>query len=110
MVFGGTEITPEYKGGINRFYKFLRSRIHYDADYTGKRAIVSFAIEKDGSVGDVKILRSTMSAAMNKQIIEAVSASPKWSPGLMNGQRARVHYTVPILYQELTASGQSSFH
>ncbi|QJD95083.1 energy transducer TonB [Mucilaginibacter robiniae] len=98
LVFGMVdEVAPEYPGGIEKFRAYVKSNLTLDADYTGKRVIVTFLVKADGSVADVKILRSQVSDNINQQLIRIFRASPKWKPGRI-GNRSEVQNTVPIIF------------
>jgi len=58
---------------------------------------LAMAIEKDGSIKDIKIVNG-LSEVMNKETIRLMSASPKWKLGMQGGQPIRVRYTFTINY------------
>ena len=62
------------------------------------RVMVSFVVEKNGSVSDVRVLKS-VDPLLDNEAIRVVKAMPKWSPGKLNGQAVRVKYTLPISFK-----------
>jgi len=100
-IFTAVEKAPEFVGGLNGFYSYLAHTIRYPADArdhnTQGRVIVTMVVEKDGSLSDIKIVRS-VSASIDQEALRAISASPKWSPGMQNGKAVRCQYTVPIAF------------
>jgi len=100
-VFSAVETEPEFPGGLTSFYGFLGRTIRYPAvDREAKvqgRALVTFIVEKDGSLSDVKALRGP-SQTINDEAVRAISLSPNWKPGLQNGKPVRVQYTVPVSF------------
>ena len=68
--------------------------------------IVTFVVEKDGSVGDVRTVHfqseNEISAEAKNALIEeserVVSDMPNWTPGKQNGENVAVNFTVPITY------------
>ncbi len=96
------EVPPEFKGGIQQFYRYLASSINYPRDamergLTGS-VIVSFMIEKDGQIVDAKVDRPVM-PSMDREALRVVLASPKWMPGIQRGVPVRVKYNIPISFK-----------
>jgi TonB family protein len=100
-VFSSVEKIPEFPGGINAFYNFLSRNIKYPDEARQKgvqgRVIVSFIVEKDGSLTNFKIARGVGSGT-DEEAIRVLALSPTWSPGLQNGEAVRVAYSVPISF------------
>jgi len=93
------ERMPEFPGGMRAFLQFIARTINYPVDMrqnniTGK-AYVSFVVGKDGAVSDVKLLRDP-GYGSGEEAVRAISLSPKWNPGIQNGNAISVKYTVPI--------------
>jgi len=97
--FSTAEIEPLPKGGIGEFYKFLATNIHYPAvakmnNIQGK-VFLTFTIELDGKLTDVKILRG-IGSGCDEEAMRVISASPRWKPGYLYGIPVNVKYQVPI--------------
>ena len=91
-----------FPGGDAALYKWLSTQINYPADaaeagITG-RVIVSFVIEKDGSISNARVVRS-IHPSLDAEAIRIVKTMPKWIPGKNNGQTVRVEYTLPISFK-----------
>ncbi len=90
---------PEYDGGFNVFYSFLSRNIAYPAyekeNSIQGRVIAQFVVEQDGTITDIRIMRSP-SPGLANEAKRVLSLSPKWIPGLMRGVPVRVQYAVPI--------------
>lgn len=93
----GIEVLPEYPGGIDKFYQFIGDNYKTPTavDFLGGKVYVSFIIEKDGSVSDVKVLRD-VGFGTGKEAIRVFELCPKWSPGRQNGKNVRCSYSLPI--------------
>ncbi|MGI4022059.1 MAG: TonB family protein [Janthinobacterium lividum] len=93
------EALPTFKGGISGFGRYLGQNIHYPSGAKERniqgRVILSFVIEKDGSVTDIKILKN-VSYDIDAEAYRVLSQSPKWNPGIQHGIPVRVAYTTPI--------------
>lgn len=101
-VFDVVEQMPQFPGGMPALMKWLQDNMKYpkeaqDAKQQG-RVIVSFVVEKDGSITNVRVVKS-VTPALDEEAIRVVKAMPKWNPGMQNGEPVRVNYTVPISFQ-----------
>ena len=101
-VYVAVEQMPQFPGGEASLMRFLRSNINYpqEAYENGVqgRVIVQFVVQKDGSVGEVKIIRS-VNHDLDKEAIRLCKSIPKFIPGKMNGQAVNVWYTLPITFK-----------
>jgi len=100
-IFTAVEQEPTFAGGIEKFYAFLRNNIHYPAvakenNVQGK-VFVSFVVEKDGTLTDIKVVRS-LGSGTDEEAVRVLRNSPKWKPGIQNGRPVRVAYTMPISF------------
>lgn len=97
--FTSFEMLPEFDGGVQGFTKFLQKNSHYPTDAKARkiqgRVILTFVIEKDGSLTGIRVARS-IDPLLNEEAIRILKLSPPWKPGLQNGRPVRVQYTVPI--------------
>ena len=100
-IFTVVEHAPNYPGGVDIFYKFLQQNIKYPAEARNKKiegkVFVSFIVEKDGSLSTFKVLRDP-GAGCGVEALRVMKLSPKWNPGIQNGHKVRVQYTLPISF------------
>jgi len=99
--FVSMENPPTYPDGMDKFYAFLGSNMKYPAEalklnISGK-VFVSFIVEKDGSLNDIKVDRS-LGYGTDEEAIRVLKLSRKWNPGLKNGKTVRVKYNLPIAF------------
>ena len=87
---------PEFPGGLDKFRTYIGENFeNIDIDETIS-VIMSFVIEKDGSMTDIKVLRSS-TPSIDKEAIRVLKAlRTKWKPGIKNGQNVRTLYRLPI--------------
>ena len=92
----GVDIKPEFEGGMEKFYKFIGQnfKVPDEEDLRGK-IFVSFVVEKDGSLGDIKVIRD-IGYGTGNEAIRVLKICPKWKPGELNGKKVRVLYSMPI--------------
>lgn len=90
------EEKPEYPGGVSNFYQYVQKnyRVPNIKGLQGK-IIISFVIEKNGAVNDMRVLKSLGEAADN-EAYRVLANSPLWKPGRIRGNNVRVLYSMPI--------------
>ncbi|MBR4389382.1 MAG: energy transducer TonB [Prevotella sp.] len=101
-VFDVVEQQPAFPGGQGALLSWLSSNIHYPAvaEENGiqGRVVVSFVVEKDGSISNVQVVRG-VDPSLDKEAARVVKSMPKWTPGKQNGQAVRVKYNVPVTFK-----------
>lgn len=102
MLFSVVEVMPQYPGGQIAMLKYIMENIKYPEQAMKKgiqgRVVVSFIVEKDGRVSNVRLLRSVESS-LDKEAVRVVKSMPKWSPGKQNGKPVRVRFNVPVMFK-----------
>ena len=96
------ETMPSYDGGYAEFYKFVSKHLKYPSaarrmQIEGK-VFVHFVVEKDGSLGDINIVRG-IGAGCDEEVLRIIGMSPKWNPGRQQGCPVRVHMMLPITFR-----------
>lgn len=101
-VFKVVEQQPQFPGGIEALYKFLNDHIRYPEQAAQNnvqgRVTVQFVVERDGSIGEVKVVRGR-DPDLDKEAVRVVKSLPNFIPGKNNGQAVRVWYTLPINFR-----------
>mgnify|MGYP003303895898 CR=1 FL=1 len=72
------------------------------------RVMVDFIIEKDGKISNVKVSKS-VSPELDAQAVKVISASPKWKPGKLKGEKVRTAMTIPVEFRLEKRGGKPSF-
>lgn len=92
----GIEVKPEFPGGMQAFYKFIakKYRAPRQKGLSGK-VFVSFVIDKDGSVTDIRVIRD-IGHGTGEEAVRVLEKCPKWTPGYQQGRPVRVLYSLPI--------------
>ena len=100
-VYDAVDEMPSFPGGLNGLMTFLAQNMVYPvtAQENGVqgRVTVSFVVETDGSITDVKVARS-VDPFLDREAMRIVKAMPKWTPGKKDGKPVRVKYTVPMVF------------
>ena len=101
-VFDVVEEMPSFPGGNGALMSYLASNIKYPvvAQENGVqgRVIVSFVVERDGSISDVRVARS-VDPSLDREAQRVVKSMPRWKPGKQNGSAVRVNYNVPVVFR-----------
>jgi len=101
-VFDVVEQMPSFPGGDAALMEYLSKNVKYPvvAQENGVqgRVIVTFVVERDGSVTDVKVIRS-VDPSLDREASRVISSMPRWIPGKQNGSAVRVKYTVPVTFR-----------
>ncbi len=95
------DVEPEFPGGTKAFYKFISQSITFPADVDPEQVqgvvTLSMAIEKDGRLTDIKILKG-LTPTMDTETLRIMNTCPRWKPGSQHGETIRVRYTFNINY------------
>ena len=101
-VFDVVEQMPSFPGGPTALMTYLSQNTKYPvvAQENGVqgRVVVSFVVERDGSITDVRVVRS-VDPSLDKEATRVVKSMPNWIPGKQNGSTVRVKYNVPVSFK-----------
>ena len=97
------EVEPRFPGGDAALLKWVNEHLRYpqsakDSLLEG-RVVVNFVIEKNGSIGEIKIVRSHSHSAFNEEAVRVVKSLPRFYPGSFNGVPKSFWYTLPIRFK-----------
>ena len=102
QIFTVVEQQPQFPGGEAALMAFIKKTLKYPAFAAENgiqgRVTLSFTVEKDGSIGNIEVMRSPADE-LSKEAIRVVSAMPKWTPGKQRGKPVRVKYVLPITFR-----------
>lgn len=102
-IYEVVENMPRFpNGGMQALMQYLNENIRYPEAATKAgvqgRVTVQFIVDKDGSIDDVKILRS-VNPDLDAEAIRVIKMMPRWEPGTHKGKPVRVKYTVPVMFR-----------
>ena len=96
------EQMPSFPGGPQALLNYLSEHINYPEGYEETcvqgRVVITFVVEKDGSLSDITVLKS-LEKAFDEEALRAVKSMPNWIPGMQDGKPVRVKYTVPVNFR-----------
>ena len=100
--FDVVEQMPQFPGGPAALMEFLSKNVKYPQEAYKNgiqgRVIVTFVINKDGSISDAKVVKS-VDPQLDEEALRVVHSMPNWIPGRQNGEPVNVKYTVPITFK-----------
>ncbi|MDE6142440.1 MAG: energy transducer TonB, partial [Muribaculaceae bacterium] len=101
-IFQAVEQNAEFPGGQAALMKFLKDNIRYPEaaqqnDIQG-RVIVRFVVEKDGSIGQITIMKG-VDKDLDREALRVVKKMPKWQPGKNNGVAVRSYFNLPVTFR-----------
>jgi len=101
-VYQIVEEMPEFPGGVEAMMKYVGENVKYPEEAKDKniagRVFLSFVVEKDGSIGEVKVLRG-IGGGCDEEAVRVIKSMPKWKPGKQEGKPVRVSYMMPINFK-----------
>lgn len=102
LVLTTVEKIPEFPGGIVEFMKWLTANLKYPEaarrDRIEGKVVVSFIINKDGSIASPKIQKS-VSPILDNEALRVAKMMPHWKPGISNAKPCRTMFAIPIVFK-----------
>jgi len=100
-VFQLVEKMPQFPGGEEALIEYLVNNIRYPKEAKESNiqgtVYLSFVIEIDGTVTNVKVLRG-IGGGCDEEAVRVIEGMPKWTPGYQRGKPVRVQYNLPIKF------------
>ncbi len=101
QVFQVVEQAARFPGGFDKMNKFLSDNIKYPEkarkDNVQGRVMLSFIIETDGSISDVKVLRG-IGKECDAEAVRVIKSMPKWEPAKNKGKKVRQEFVLPVTF------------
>lgn len=123
----GQDHAPQYPGGVSELVKFLSYNIKYpvEAEHYGVegRVLLRFFVETDGSVSDIKVVKTELKdrlsdkkfkkyseqekntmreygeGQLKEEALRVVRKMKNWEPAKRRGHKVRVKYTLPVTFR-----------
>lgn len=107
--FVQVETQPQFNGGdIHEFRRWVQMNVKYPAEALSKniygKVLVTFVVEKDGSVGNAEIFNSP-DKTLGDEVLRVIRKSPKWIPGKQRGEAVRMKFGMPVDFAVQTSDG-----
>ena len=102
VVLKTVEQLPEFPGGIVQFMKWLTRNLRYPSVAQSQRiqgkVVISFIINKDGSIASPTIVQSA-DPLLDREAMRVIRMMPHWKPGLQDGKPCRTMFAIPVNFQ-----------
>lgn len=105
QVFMVVEEMPEFPGGEEALFDYLRSNLQYPErckeNKIQGRVLITFVVNKDGSIVEPAVVKSAgpEGVELDVEALRVISSMPAWTPGKQKGEAVRVRYTIPISFR-----------
>ena len=100
-IFMVIEEDPEFPGGTDSLMAFIQRNLRYPEEAKRNKiegkVFISFIIEADGSVSNIKVLRD-IGSGCGAEAVRVVKMMPKWKPGKQRGKAVRTQFNLPIQF------------
>lgn len=97
-----TREKPKFPGGEEELRKFLALNLRYPNDALQHgvegEVIVSFKIDEEGNISDVRSLKK-IGYGCDEEAIKVVKKMPQWIPAKKDGKKIAVTYNLPIEFE-----------
>lgn len=97
------EILPEFPGGSQAMNNWLARNIRYPeiSKNNGSQgtAVVRFIVNRNGSIQDIRITRSSGDRYLDNEATRLISSMPQWTPGRKGGKNVRTWFTIPVRFR-----------
>ena len=93
---------PEFPGGLVEMMKWITRTLHYP--YAAQkqkiegRVLVTFIINRDGSIANIKVVKS-VHPLLDNEARRVVKLMPHWKPGIEDGKPCRTMFAIPIEFK-----------
>lgn len=96
------EVMPEFPGGMTALSEFVSRELRYPKEARKKgvegRVVVTFVVEKDGTISNARVLRG-IGSGCDEEAVRVVQQMPTWKPGQQGGKPVRVQFNLPIRFK-----------
>lgn len=98
------ETKPLFKGGDDKVFRdWVMNRFVLPKSVRGKgysgTASATFVVDTLGKVTNVKIIKS-LHPDIDRELVSLLNASPKWTPGTVDGKPVNVRYVFPLIIRK----------
>ena len=98
MIYDVTEEGAQFPGGVDSLRNWIATNFELPQEVNKSeqgKIYLSFVIEKDGSISNIRITRG-LSEKLNNEAIKLVQKMPSWKPAINNGKPVRSRFMLPI--------------
>ena len=93
------DVNPQFSGGVKALTEFLAKNINYPVMAGelggGGSVLLSFIVEKDGSLSNVKVVQG-IDSLLDAEAVRVVKSMPQWIPAKRENEVVRCRHLLPI--------------
>ena len=97
------EVAPEFEGGQAAMFKYIADNVVYPdsalAQGAQGKVYCEFVVEPDGSLSNIKVVRSAKNEWLDREAVRVIASMPNWKPGMMRGEAVRARYVIPVIFK-----------
>ena len=101
--FHTVEDLPKFPGGAVELMKWLTKNLRYPSDAQRNKkegqVVVQFIINKDGTMSNLKVVKSAQYASLDREALRVMRKMPKWTPGVQNDKPCRTMVCIPVVFK-----------
>ena len=96
------EQLPEFPGGMSAFVKWLTDNLKYppvaQRQKIEGRVVISFVINRDGTICDLKVTKS-VHPILDNEALRVARMMPNWKPGIDKNKPCRTLFAIPVEFK-----------
>ena len=93
---------PQFSGGDKALVEFINNTMRYPDEAQKQRwegkALVAFTVNEDGTIANVRALKSSSFVVLDNEALRVVKTMPKWIPATENGVNKKEMVVLPIVF------------
>jgi len=97
-VYAKAELPPEFVGGKEALFNYIKETIQYPDDVESGNIYVAFIIGSDGTIRDARVFKG-VKESMDREALRIINNMPNWDPGLIDGKPVASVYGLPIIFK-----------
>ncbi|TNE55373.1 MAG: energy transducer TonB [Bacteroidetes bacterium] len=100
--FNFPDVEAKFPGGVKAMQEFIAKAVKYPQEAIDQgiqgRVYLAFVVEKDGSLSDIKVIRS-IHPSLDKEALRVIKSMPKWQAATNRGEAVRSPVRLPIAFK-----------
>ncbi|MBN1143541.1 MAG: TonB family protein, partial [Bacteroidales bacterium] len=101
--FVAVEQPASFQGGtLEQFRLWVQEHLVYPAiakeDGIFGRIVMKFAVNSQGKICDVKVLRG-VNPSLDQEAARVITSSPEWAPAKQSGKNVKQQFVMPVVFQ-----------
>ena len=97
-IYKKTEVPPEFVGGKDALFEYIKSNIKYPEDVKRGNVYIAFGVTKEGTIRDSRVVKG-INENCDKEALRLIKNMPKWDPGMQEGKLVSSVYGLPIIFR-----------